>query len=55
MSASEERWNEPESILLLQRAAKLVAGIEATGVRMAQGDQASYATLAWSRRTTLGI
>jgi hypothetical protein len=39
VSASEERWNEPESILLLQRAAKLVAGIEATGVRMPQGDR----------------
>jgi len=39
VSASEERWNEPESILLLQRAAKLVAGIEATGVRMPQGER----------------
>ncbi len=37
--ASEERWNESESILLLQRAAKLVAGIETTGVRMPQGDR----------------
>ncbi len=39
MRASEERWNESESILLLQRAAKLVAGIETTGVRMPQGDR----------------
>ena len=39
MSASEERWNEPESIVLLQRTAKLVAGIEASGVRMPQGDR----------------
>ncbi len=39
MSASEERWNEPESIVLLQRAAKLVAGLEATGARMEQGDR----------------
>ena len=39
MSASEERWNEAESILLLQRAAKLVAGIEATGARMPQGER----------------
>lgn len=39
MSAAEERWNEPESIVLLQRTAKLVAGIEASGVRMPQGDR----------------
>ena len=40
MSASpEERWNEPESIVLLQRAGKLVAGLEATGARMEQGDR----------------
>ena len=40
MSASpEERWNEAESIVLLQRAAKLVAGLEATGARMEQGDR----------------
>jgi hypothetical protein len=39
VSASEERWNETESILLLQRSAKLVAGIEASGVRMPQGER----------------
>jgi hypothetical protein len=39
VSASEERWDELESILLLQRAAKLVAGLEATGARMSQGDR----------------
>jgi len=39
VSASEGRWNEPESIVLLQRTAKLVAGIEASGVRMPQGDR----------------
>ena len=39
MSAREERWNEPESVVLLQRAGKLVAGLEATGARMPQGDR----------------
>ena len=39
VSASEEQWNETESILLLQRSAKLVAGIEASGVRMPQGER----------------
>jgi hypothetical protein len=39
VSASEERWNETESIVLLQRTAKLVAGIEASGARMPQGDR----------------
>jgi hypothetical protein len=39
VSAAEERWNEPESIVLLQRTAKLVAGIEASGVRMPQGNR----------------
>ena len=39
VSASEEGWNEPESILLLQRTAKLVAGIESTGARMPQSDR----------------
>jgi hypothetical protein len=39
VSTSEERWNETESIVLLQRTAKLVAGIEASGVRMPQGDR----------------
>jgi hypothetical protein len=40
VSASEEGWwNEPESILLLQRTAKLVAGIESKGARMPQSDR----------------
>jgi hypothetical protein len=39
VSASEEQWNETESIVLLQRSAKLVAGIEASGVRMPQGER----------------
>jgi len=40
VSASEERWNELESILLLQRAGELVAGFEATGeARMPQRER----------------
>jgi len=39
MSVSEERWDELEAILLLQNAGRVVAGIEATGVRMPQGDR----------------
>jgi hypothetical protein len=43
VSASpEERWNEPEAIVLLQRAGKLVAVLETTGARMPQGDRALY-------------
>jgi hypothetical protein len=34
VSASEEQWNELEAILLLQRAGKLVEGLEASGARM---------------------
>ena len=34
MSTSEEQWNEPEAILLLQRAGKLVEGLEASGAQM---------------------
>jgi hypothetical protein len=34
VSASEERWNEPEAIVLLKHAGELVAGFEATGARM---------------------
>ena len=37
MSVPEDRWNEPEAIVLLQRAGKLVDGLEATGARMPQG------------------
>ena len=36
MSASKERWNEQEAILLLQRAGKLVQEIETSGTRMSQ-------------------
>ena len=39
MSAPEERWNEQEAILLLQRTGKLVDGLEAAGARMPQGDR----------------
>ncbi len=42
VSASEERWNEPESILLLQHAGTLVDGLEATGARMPQGEREAY-------------
>ena len=37
MSASKERWNEPEATLLLERAGKLVTALEASGARMPQG------------------
>ena len=37
MSIAEERWNEPEAIVLLQHTGKLVDGLEATGARMPQG------------------
>ena len=40
VSASEERWDEQEAILLLQRTGKLVSGLEATGARMPQGERA---------------
>ncbi len=40
MSApAEEGWDEPEAILLLQRAGKLVEVLEASGARMPQGDR----------------
>jgi hypothetical protein len=44
VSASEERWNEPKAILLLQRAGKLVQGIETSGTRMPQSDRELYHT-----------
>ena len=37
MSIAEERWDESEAIVLLQRTGKLVDGLEATGARMPQG------------------
>lgn len=42
MSASKERWNEPEAILLLQRAGKLVEGFEASGARMPLSNRERY-------------
>jgi len=38
-ASAEERWDEPESILLLQRAGELVGVLEASGVRMPQGER----------------
>ena len=37
MSIAEERWDESEAIVLLQRTGKLVDGLEATGARVPQG------------------
>ena len=42
MSASEEWWNEPEAILLLQRAGKLVQAIETSGKPMSQSEREQY-------------
>jgi hypothetical protein len=42
VSGSEQRWNEPEAILLLQRAGKLVEGIEASVARIPQRDRELY-------------
>ena len=42
MSASKERWNEEEAILLLQRAGKLVQGIETSGTQMPQSEREQY-------------
>ncbi len=42
MSASKERWNEQEAILLLQRAAKLVQEIETSGTRMLRSEREQY-------------
>ena len=42
MSASKERWDELEAILLLQRAAKLVQEIETSGTRMPQSEREQY-------------
>ncbi len=42
MSASEEWWNEPEAILLLQRAGKLVQAIETSGKQMPQSARELY-------------
>ena len=42
MSASKERWNEQEAILLLQGAAKLVQEIETSGTRMPHSEREQY-------------
>ena len=42
MGASNERWNEQEAILLLQRAAKLVQEIETSGTRMPHSECEQY-------------
>jgi hypothetical protein len=42
VSASQERWNELEAILLLQRTGKLVEVLEATGARMSQSNRTRY-------------
>jgi hypothetical protein len=42
VSASKERWDELEAILLLQRAGKLVQEIETSGTRMPQSEREQY-------------
>jgi hypothetical protein len=43
VSASKEWWNEPEAVLLLQRAGKLVQAIESSAGRpMPQSDRELY-------------
>src|SRR5215218_2352220 len=42
VSASKERWNEQEAILLLQRAAKVVQEIETSGTRMPHSEREHY-------------
>ena len=42
MSASKERWNEQEAILLLRRAAKLVQVIETSGTQMPHSEREQY-------------
>ncbi len=39
MSASKERWDELEAILLLRRAGKVVQEIETSGTRMPQSER----------------
>ena len=34
MSVSKEQWNEPEAIVLLERAGELVAGFESVGAQV---------------------
>ncbi len=42
VSASEGRWNETESIVLLRRAGKVVQEIETSGTRMPQSEREQY-------------
>jgi len=42
VSASKERWNEQEAILLLQRAAKSVQEIETSGTQMPHSEREQY-------------
>ena len=42
MSASEQRWDELEAVLLLQRAGKLVQEIESSGTRMPHRERKLY-------------
>ena len=42
MSATEEWWNEPEAVLLLERTGKLVQAIESLGKPMAQSARELY-------------
>jgi hypothetical protein len=44
VSASEERWDETEAVLLLKRAGKLVKGLEASGAQMPQSNREQYHT-----------
>ena len=44
MSGPEQRWNEPEAILLLQRAGKLVQEIETSGARIPDSDRELFHT-----------
>lgn len=44
MSASKERWDELEAILLLRRAGKVVQEIETSGTRMLQSEREQYHT-----------
>ena len=42
MRGSQQQWNEPEAILLLERAGKLVEGLEASGARITHSDRKLY-------------
>jgi DNA-binding FadR family transcriptional regulator len=42
VSASKERWNELDAVVLLERTGKLVKELEATGARMPQSKRERY-------------